>query len=157
MCSIFWSVLGTIASFLLGGVGWFVTNFFAKPYLDFRNLKSQVNEELTFTANVAPIDAESPRYREVSDSLRRLEAKVLTTNNTESPLLRWVLSKQGYDLVNAGGGLVGLSNSLVEHHPGHRVIFTDRIQMGLKLPRESLPEYLSLMKDQIQQGRHIDR
>jgi hypothetical protein len=88
MGSIIWSVSGAIASFLFVGVGWFVTNLLAKPYLDFLDLRSQVHEEIIFTANVAPIDAKDPRYRVASDSLRRLGAKVLTTNNTESPLLR---------------------------------------------------------------------
>jgi hypothetical protein len=154
MGSIMWSVLGTIASLLLGGVGWVATNFIAKPYLDFRNLRSQVDEEIIFTGNVAPIDVKDPRYRVVSDSLRRLGAKVLTTNKTESPLLRRVLSKQGYDLVKAGNSLIGLSNSLVDSHPAHRVGYTDMIQVGLKLPRDSSPEFLREMKEQIHQGRH---
>jgi hypothetical protein len=147
-------MLGTIATFLLGGLGWFVTSFFAKPYLDFRNLRSQVHEEIVFTANVAPIGVENPRYREVADSLRRLGAKVLTTNETESRLLRWYLSRTGYDLASAGGGLIGLANALVDPHPAHRVINTDLIQVGLRLKRTSTPEYLSLMKDEIHQGRH---
>jgi len=67
MGSIIWSISGAVASFLLVGVGWFVTNLLAKPYLDFLNLRSQVHEEIIFTANVAPIDVESPRYREVAD------------------------------------------------------------------------------------------
>lgn len=77
------------------------------------NLRSQVHEEIVFTANVAPIDVESPRYREVADSLRRLGAKVLTTNNTESRPLRRYLSWRGYDLVKAGNSLVVLSGCLV--------------------------------------------
>ncbi len=146
-------ILGVIASV----VGWIVTNFLAKPYLDFRKLRSQVHEEIIFTANAAPMDVKDPRYREVADTLRRLGAKVLTTNKTESRLLRWYLPRWGYDLAKAGNNLIGLSNSLVEHHPAHRVLFTDSIQVGLKLQRDSAPEYLRAMKEEIHQGRHIDR
>jgi hypothetical protein len=111
-----------------------------------------VDEELIFTANVAPICADDPRYRQVADSLRRLGAKVFATNKTESRLLRWYLSKARYDLAMAGGGLTGLSNSLVDQHPAHRVIYTDNIENGLKLPRSALPEYVSHMKDEIHTG-----
>ena len=60
-------MLGTIVAFVVGVAGWLVTNFAAKPYLDFRNLRSQVHEEIVFTANVAPIGVENPRYREVAE------------------------------------------------------------------------------------------
>lgn len=157
MCSIIWSVLGTIVSFLFGGVGWFATNFFAKPYLDFRNLRSRVHEEIVFTANVAPIDPECSRYREVADSLRRLGAKVLTTNKTESRLLRWFLSWRGYDLVKAGNSLVVLAGCLVKPNPSLRIVQTDGIEEGLILPRSSSLEDVREAKEQIHHGRHIDR
>jgi hypothetical protein len=41
-----------IASVLLGVIGWLVASFFAKPFLDFLNLRSQVHEEIIFTGNV---------------------------------------------------------------------------------------------------------
>ena len=44
-----WSALGAI---VLGIIGWFVANFFAKPLLDFLTLRSQVHEEIIFTGNV---------------------------------------------------------------------------------------------------------
>lgn len=103
-----------IWSFLLGIVGWFAVGFFGKPLLDFLNLRSQVHEEIIFTCDKA------------QESLRRLGAKVHATNDVTTwlPLpwhatnviaslpLRWYLSKTGYDLVKAGGGLIGLSNSM---------------------------------------------
>jgi hypothetical protein len=157
MGSIMWSILGAIASFLLLGVGWGARNFSAKPYLDFRNIKSQVDEQLISTWNVAPITADMPGYQKAQDSLRYLGAKVLATNNTASPPLRWYLSKAGYDLANAGAGLIALSKSLADSGPHHRVIYKDRIQVGLKLQRDSSPEFLREMKEQIHQGRHNDR
>jgi hypothetical protein len=133
-----------IVSVLLGVAGWFVTSFFAKPLLDFWNLRSQVQEEVIFTANVAPIAAHDPRYRKTADSLRRLGAKVLAMNITESRPLRRYLSKCKYDLGKAGRGLINLSGTLAANSdPARadserelRIRYTSEIQLGLKLPRE---------------------
>ena len=54
----------------------------------------------------------SPNYDKAVDLLRRLGAKVQARNVSASPPLKWFLSVWGYDLVRAGGGLIGLSNSL---------------------------------------------
>ncbi len=97
------------------------------------------------------------RYQKAQDSLRDLGTKVLTTNNTASPPLRWYLSTAGYDLANAGAGLIALSKSLADSGFYHRAIYTDRIQVGLKLQPYSSLEDLREAKEQIHQGRHIDR
>jgi len=128
-----------IVSFLLGVAGWLAVNFVAKPWLDFLNLRSQVHEEVIFTGNIGQMVANTPIYDKAVDSLRRLGAKVQTTNITAFGPLRWYLSFRGYDLPQAGGGLMGLSNSLAEEDRGH---YTDKIQVGMKLPREHLDEYL---------------
>src|SRR5271157_5308798 len=108
-----------IVSFLLGVVGWIVTSFFGKPLLDFLNLRSQVHEEIIFTGNIGPMVEHTANYEKAFESLRRLGARVQAMNETLSASslpfflpLRWLLSKQGYDLRRAGRGLIGLSNSL---------------------------------------------
>ena len=88
-----------IASLLLGVTGWLVTSFFAKPLLDFLNLRSQVLEELIFTANID--DETMPLYGTARESLRRLGAKVLATNSTASRLLRRFLPNG--DTARGGG------------------------------------------------------
>jgi len=141
---------GAIASFLLGGIGWFVASFFAKPLLDFLNLRNQVLEELIFTANVN--DERMPLYASARESLRRLGAKVLAINSTSYRPLRWFLSKCRYELGQngAGGSLIGLSNSLnlpVRH------LQIDKIEKGLRLPSTYIPEYLDMIKKEIEQPR----
>jgi hypothetical protein len=131
----------TIVSFLLGVggavVGWFVTSFFAKPLIDFLNLRSQVHEEIIFTNNVDKmVDHKKANYEKAVETLRHLGAKVQATNEnvSVSPLflpLRWCLSTRGYDLRSAGRSLIGLSNSLIE---GDRAAETRSIQAALKLP-----------------------
>jgi hypothetical protein len=69
-----------------------VVGFFAKPLLDFLNLRSQVHEEVIFTGNIGPMVAGTPVYDKAVDSLRRLGAKVQATNITASGPIRWYLS-----------------------------------------------------------------
>jgi len=147
MESAMWSA---IASFLLGGIGWLVVSFFAKPLLDFLNLRSRVHEELIVTGNIREMAADTLPYEKAVESLRRLGAKVLATKDTESRLLRWYLSWAGYDLAKAGNNLIGLSNSLtIPDHPLH----TNSIEEGLQLPRTYIAEYLRTVVQQIQHPR----
>ena len=130
-----------IASVLLGGAGWLVTSFFAKPLLDFLQLRSQVHEEIIVTGNVGPIVAHSPDFDKAMNALRRLGAKVQATNATGSIVLRLFLDKTGFDLRKAGGGLIGLSNSLA-NTDGSRALQINSVQVGLKLPRDYDDEML---------------
>lgn len=138
-----------IASILLGLIGWFAASFLGKPFIDFQNLRAQVNEEVIFTANLDPIAAGTQRYDKVYDSavesLRRLGAKMQATNATATSPLRWFLSQQGYDLVGAGTNLIGLSNSLAKPDRANHI---DKIQAALKLPREYEADYLSELRRQ---------
>ena len=119
----------------LGVAGWLAASFFGKPLLDFLNLRGQVHEEVIFTANVGQMVANTSDYDKAVNSLRRLGAKLHATNVTTSYLLRWYLSIFGYDLAKAGGGLIGLSNSL-GNIVGSRAFHNNSIQVGLKLPRD---------------------
>jgi hypothetical protein len=74
MWSAIWPVLATLA---VGGAGWFVASFVAKPFLDFLTLRSQVHEEILFTDNVGPISAHcTADHDRAADSLRRLGANM---------------------------------------------------------------------------------
>jgi hypothetical protein len=139
-----------IASLLLGISGWFATSFVAKPLLDFLNLRSLVLEEMIFKANVDRIVEGTPAYWTAVESLRRLGAKVQATDVTASPLLRWFLSKWGYDLATAGRNLIGLSNSL---NLSGRHLHADRIEKGLRLPRTSSDDFLDMIKVEMQHPR----
>lgn len=135
-----------IASLLLGISGWFATSFVAKPLLDFLNLRSLVLEEMIFTANVNEIVEGTPAYWNAVEALRRLGAKVQATEVTASPLLRWFLSKWGYDLAIAGRNLIGLSNSL---NLSGRHLHADQIEKGLRLPRTSSSDCLEMIKEEM--------
>lgn len=135
-------------SVLLGIAGWCVAGFFAKPLLNFLNLRRQVHEEMIL--HIANIDTMTRplglAYVETVVSLRRLGAKVHAINGSASGLLRWFLSIRGYDLPGAGRGLIELSNSL---HRGDRLVAFHRnsIRMGLKLPRDFSDEQIAGMEN----------
>ena len=82
---------------------------------------------------------DTANHHKAVESLRRLGAKVQATNVSVSSFpfvllpLRWFLSRQGYDLVRAGRGLIGLSNSLTKTN-GSRAHHINSIQAALKLP-----------------------
>jgi hypothetical protein len=139
-----WSAIGAV---LLGIAGWIVVSFFGKPFLDFLSLRSQAHEEIIFTGNAGPMNADAPSYEKAVESLRRLGAKVQATNVSAQQPLRWFLSMRGYDLAEAGGNLIGLSNSLALTD-GSRAIHVDRIQVALKLPRDSTEDYLRHVVEQ---------
>ncbi len=134
-----WSAIGPL---LLGVAAWLVTSFFAKPLLDFFNLKSSVFEELVFIANINSITEEPPTQAE--QTIRRLGAKVQATDLSASFLLRWFLRICQYDLDLAGRNLIGLSNSLGALG---RHVHIDRIEKGLKLPRTSSDDFLKDVKE----------
>jgi hypothetical protein len=132
-----------IASVLLGVLGWGATSFFAKPLVDFLNLKKLVHEEITFTANIGAMvaDTRAEAFDNGVDALRRLGAKIQATAETDSAVLRWFLSRRGYDLTKTSHGLIGLSNSL-HSDDGSRALHTNSIQVGLKLRRSYTDDVL---------------
>ncbi|SED62764.1 hypothetical protein SAMN05519104_3958 [Rhizobiales bacterium GAS188] len=105
------------------------------------NLRSQVHEEITYTANIRGMLADAEGFKQAALSLRRFAAKVLATNVTTSPLLRLFLSKSGYDLTKASGGLIGMSNSLGSSD-GSLALHLSAVHLGLKLPRDYSDEFL---------------
>ena len=134
-------------SVLFGIAGWFVASFFAKPLLNFLNLRNKVHEEMILhTANIDTMTPPGLAYVEAVVSLRRLGAKVQAVNSTASGLLRWFLFIRGYDLPEAGHGLIGLSNSL-HREDRFLAIHKNSIQMGLKLPRDFNDEQIARMEN----------
>lgn len=135
MWSAIGSALGWIVTALSAVAGWFVASFFAKPFLDFLTLRGQVHEEIVFTGNIGLMTAHHKEsYDQAVNSLRRLGAKIQATKVSATPLLRWFLLKNGYDLVTAGSNLIGLSNALNVYDD--RAIHVNRIQIALNLQRD---------------------
>jgi hypothetical protein len=116
----------------------------AKPLLDFWRLRREVHQELLFRANI--INAGTFIYdKDAIAALRRLGVKV---GDVSPALLRWGLTKGGFDLAWAGGNLIGLSNALAQPDLDRdwRILNTHEIRVGLKLPRSYTDEFISTLK-----------
>ncbi len=114
-----WSALGSV---LLGVLGWLITSFFAKPLIDFLDLRRKVHEEIVYTGNIGAMQLgqkeDRAKFDEAVEDLRRLGAKVQATNVAATWPLRIFRSRFGYDLGKAGRGL----NRAIEFSPpGGRV------------------------------------
>ncbi len=140
-----WSALGSV---LLGVMGWLITSFFAKPLIDFLDLRRKVHEEIVYTGNIGAMqlgqEEDRAKFDEAVEDLRRLGAKVQATNVAATWPLRIFLSRFGYDLGKAGRGLIGLSNSL-HLGDGSRELQTNWVQKGMKLPCDYRDEQLKTL------------
>jgi hypothetical protein len=128
------NIWGAIFAIVFGGAGWLITSFFAKPLLDFLQLRREVHEEIIMAANLGSV-SENAEIVDERKALRRLAARVEATAVTAPRLLRTFLARRGYDLTKAAGGLIGVSNSLTAND-GARALHKNRAQTGLQLPRE---------------------
>jgi hypothetical protein len=118
----------------LGALGavvtWVLLEFVGKPFRAFFELKKDCLEVLTLYGNVGareiyihddhlrPIDprivAKEKRLREAEVALRKCGSRLQAFANTETLAviaLRWL----GYQPLDAGRGLIGLSNTISEH------------------------------------------
>jgi hypothetical protein len=134
-----WStMLPAILAFLLGVFGWVLVSFLGKPWLDFKDLRRRVHVEIIYTANIGGEVPDEVKYdekarNEAVGSLRRLAAEVYAAKASAVPALAWLFDKCGYNLVQAGAGLIALSNSL-ETADGSRGHYRKSIEEALKLP-----------------------
>jgi len=140
---------------LAGVLGWVVASFFGKPLIEFLDLRRKVHEEIVYTGNVGFMDLQDEkqraRYDEAVENLRRLGAKVQAIDVAATTPLRFVLLKVGFNLEQAGRGLIGLSNSL-HLRDGGRMMQTAWIQNGLKLPRDFTDEQIRESRKRMEQG-----
>jgi hypothetical protein len=118
----------------LGALGavvtWVLLEFVGKPFRAFFELKKDCLEVLTLYGNVGareiyihddhlrPIDprivAKEKRLQEAEVALRKCGSRLQAFANTETLAviaLRWL----GYQPLDAGRGLIGLSNTISEH------------------------------------------
>ncbi len=128
------TVLPVIGTFALGAFGWFATHFVAEPLLHFTRLRREIYEDLVFTANVGAI-VKDDLIDDAMSKLRRDGAKLTALWHSTLPAVRRWWTSRGYNIEAAGGGLIGLSNSLTTEN-GQRAVFRNRVDKALKLPRD---------------------
>jgi hypothetical protein len=143
-------VVGTIA---LGAIGWFLSQFLARPLVRFFDLRQQAHEQLFFTANVYSGTEEASRFERACEDLRRTAAQLSACESCMLSPLRRLIYSLGYDIGRTIRGLTGLSNVLERHD--EKAIFRHEVELGLKLPPHDPPERIAQIIDRIDRGREL--
>ena len=102
--------LGTIIYGIIGGlVGWFATDFLARPIRQFFQLRGEICEAMVMFDNVRTGDL--TRLKEAREAFRELGARMLAFAHTEW-LGNWLIVRLRYDPIKAGRSLIGVSNTI---------------------------------------------
>jgi hypothetical protein len=163
-----WHIFGP---FVLGALGWFAVNFFGKPLLDFLTLRKEIQEELTFLANVGPPEnstlyergdeayaEEVKAFRDFHRSIRRLAAKMSAMGvSLEIPLYKLAsraLDTMGFRVHDATKQLLSLSTW--HYEDDDRILARYRVEVALRLPHAEERLVESIIEYRSQETRHED-
>jgi len=109
--------LGTILYGIIGGfVGWFATDFLARPIRQFFQLRGEVCQTMVMFDNIRAMrngepNIFDPRLKEAQETFRLLGSRMLAFAHTEW-LANWLIVRLRYDPVKAGRSLIGVSHSI---------------------------------------------
>lgn len=141
-------VLPLLGTILVGVIAWWVTNWIARPIVEFDLLRRQTREELNFWKHLSK---DSKQKEQGSDALRRLSARI-EAMATSGSLPRQYFKFRGYDLTAAHSNLSGLAN--VDGSSGdERLICRNKVELALKLPTSETPERIDRINDRIERDR----
>jgi hypothetical protein len=123
---------GTIFTIALGCIGWFVTSFFGRPYMQFHELRSDVIQKSVLYDNVRAsatqresdgyrsheelTDVELDRLRKAQEEFRNLAARMRAFALNEPPTV-WFVKLWHYDPLEASTALLGVSNTIDAYGP----------------------------------------
>jgi hypothetical protein len=145
--SILTSAVGALA---IGGIGWWLTHYLAKPIFEFSALRKEVRRILIFRANVAgpPGDGNRVEFFATYSEFRDLGAKLDALCETATPLVTMFFRFRCYDLRKARGALFGMANSL-DSRDGSKAIFQHDLEQALNLPLRDSSERIQKMIDRL--------
>lgn len=124
---------GTIFTIALGCIGWFVTSFFGRPYMQFHQLRSDVIQKSVLYDNVRASatqresdgyrsheelsDVEQDRLRKAQEEFRELAARMRAFALNEPPTVLFVKLWHHYDPMEASAALLGVSSAIDAYGP----------------------------------------
>ena len=139
------TILAFLGFAVSGAVGWFVSEFVARPIRSFFDLRKEVRQQMLFLSNVVtdlpkPFvtieDKSRKRFDQLVEAkqrkrlvLRELGTKLLAYADGE-PVAAFLLRKLGYDPRSAGSALIGLSNNLGQGN--ERATFSTSLKKALR-------------------------
>lgn len=144
-------MIETLITGFIGGVcAWFLTDFVAKPFRRFYDLRHEVTRCLVVYGNVSARSAidqaglrkaidlspeEDARLVEAQDAFRDLAGKMRAFANVDR-IANWGVSRLGYDADKIATALIGYSNQIATFGQ-HRADAHDRVQKLLRVKSES--------------------
>ena len=136
-------MLRVLGTFLVGAIGWFAANFFGKPWIEFRTLRKEIQEELTFSVNDDlpskltlfeqgdVYNDEKKRFYDAQENIRLLGSKLSALNTSLYRPLSYLLQTRGYKLNVAARNLLWLSK---QFDADGRALTRYKIEVALRLP-----------------------
>lgn len=124
-------VIPLVGILLLGTIGWWITNYIAKPILDISLQRLLIREELNFWRDLSK-DWSKNSIEKGGETFRRLSAKV-ESSYALSKYFWGYYRLRGYDLEMAYDSLKGLAN-VHETNSDERKILIHRVEKALNLP-----------------------
>ncbi len=119
--------------FLGGPVAWLATHFVGKPLLHLYELRTKARIVLDMTANVSVSrKLENPEMKNAEKQLRSLGVEIGALDETAWRPVRWCIRLFGFNLPQAKGAMIGLSNALPKHD-GSRAVYKHEAEKALRL------------------------
>ncbi|RFC35077.1 MAG: hypothetical protein DID92_2727744510 [Candidatus Nitrotoga sp. SPKER] len=128
-------LLAVLLGIIAGAMGYWITTFWMKPILQYRDLRMKVFADFIFYAQVVNADGLNDRMKELYEeriTSNRRHSADLASCLTELPSwYRWWLHRKGQAPEKAASHLIGYSNT-TEYETAAKVMSTIKKALGFK-------------------------
>lgn len=118
-----------------GAIGYWITTFWMKPILGYRELRVKVFADFIFYAQVVNAQGLNDRMKELYEqritSNRRHSADLAACITELPPWYRWWLNRKGQAPERAASLLIGYSNT-TEYEPAAKMMMAIKKALGFK-------------------------
>lgn len=100
-----------IASFIVGGVGWWLAKFLFEPWKEIADYRREAQEALILYGNLAKTAPPEERAT-ASGAFRRIGAALISRHLAAYPWVQWWYRRVlAWDVHNPGAALIGVGNA----------------------------------------------
>lgn len=128
-------LLAVLLGIIAGSIGYWITTFWMKPILQYRELRLKVFADFIFYAQVVNADGLNERmkalYEERITSNRRNSADLAACLIELPSWYRWWLHRKGQAPERAASHLIGYSNT-IEYEAAEKVMRAIKMSLGFK-------------------------
>ena len=129
------TLIAAFIGVLAGATGYWISTFWMRPILQYRNLKMKVHADFIFYAQVVNADGLNDRMKSLYEErivANRRNAAELTACLSELPrLYKWHLIQNGQAPEGACRHLIGYSNT-TEYEAASKLVAAIKRELGIK-------------------------